>query len=342
MFSYAQPRVAAGGVGLATDDLGGMAAALVQLSPEVDDSERVDRIRLLSELASAAAAAQAQETARFAASQRAKQRAAGLPADRVGRGVAAQVALALRISPARAQKYVGWTTVLTRELPHTFAALQAGRMSEWRAMIVARETIWLSREHRAQVESELAHSLEALGDRKLEAATRTIAYRLEPEGYVARARVAENDRYVSMRPAPDAMVRLTAWADHGGHPRRTRYRPIPRGRRAGRGEPDHDRPGDDSCDYATRSVELPGVGRRSATATTSFPSSTAGRPASTTGRATAKPAITPNKPRVDFDTSPQSRRTTRSQHHHANRALLHQPRARPTRTSRIGHCLSRG
>jgi hypothetical protein len=97
--------------------------ALAQLSAEVSDGERIDRIRLLSEIESAAAAARAQETARFAASQRAAQAATGVPADRVGRGVAGQVALALRCSPARAQRYVGWATILTSELPLTFAAL---------------------------------------------------------------------------------------------------------------------------------------------------------------------------------------------------------------------------
>ena len=70
--------------------------------------------------------------------------AVGVAADRVGRGVASQVALALRISPNRAARYVGWATILTTELPHTFGALRAGRIGEWRAVLVARETIWLS------------------------------------------------------------------------------------------------------------------------------------------------------------------------------------------------------
>ena len=161
-------------------------------------------------MVSAAQAAQAQETARFAASQRAAQAALGVPADRQGRGVAAQVGLALRVSPNRAQRYVGWATILTSELPQTFAALQAGRIGEWRALIVARETIWLSREDRAQVDTELAPRLESLGDAKLEAAAKKIAYRLDPTGFLARSRAAEKDRRVSLRPAPDCMTRLTA------------------------------------------------------------------------------------------------------------------------------------
>jgi hypothetical protein len=210
MFSSGASPADVPGAALATEQLGAMAASLAQLPAEVSDAERVDRIRLLTELESAAAAARAAETARFVASQRAGQAAAGVPAQRVGRGIASQVGLALRCSPARAQKYVGWAVVLTTELPATFAALAAGRISEWRAIIVARETIWLSREHRARVDAELAPSLESLGDRKVEAAAKTLAYRLDPHGYLARARAAENDRRVGLRPAPDCMARLTA------------------------------------------------------------------------------------------------------------------------------------
>ena len=133
-------------------------------------------------------------TADFVASQRAAQAAAGVPADRVGRGVSAQVALALRCSPHRAQRYAGWATILTTELPQTFAALERGETSEWRAMLVARETVFLSRGHRAQVDAELAPRLQTLGDRKVEAETKKLAYALDPAGYVQRARNAVNDR----------------------------------------------------------------------------------------------------------------------------------------------------
>jgi hypothetical protein len=186
-----------------------LTAAMRTLPDTTDDSERIERIRLLEELKSAAAAVQAEQTAKFVASQRTEQSAAGIPADRVGRGIAAQVALARRISPWLAQRYVGWTTVLTRELPGTFSTLKAGRTTEWRAMLVARETLWLSRADRAEVDADLGPRLESLGDRRVEAEAKKLAYRLDPEGYVARVRGAEKDRWVGLRPAPDVMCRLT-------------------------------------------------------------------------------------------------------------------------------------
>ena len=131
-------------------------ARLAALDQGVDDAVRIDRIRLLEQLRGAVAAAQARESAAFAASQRAAQRAVGVPAGRVGRGIAAQLGLARRVSPFQAARYLGWAAVLTSELPATFTALQAGAVGEWPAMVVARETAWLSRDHRTRVDAELA------------------------------------------------------------------------------------------------------------------------------------------------------------------------------------------
>jgi hypothetical protein len=147
--------------------------------PDVDDAVRIDRIRLLEDVRSAAAAAQAAETTAFAASQRAALTAAGVGTDKIGRG-------------------------------HTFRALSDGRVSEWRAMLVARETAWLSRDHRARADRKLSPRLEHLGDRQVEAETKTLAYRLDPEGAAAKARGADADRRVGLRPAPETMARLTA------------------------------------------------------------------------------------------------------------------------------------
>lgn len=191
-------------------NLAGVIDTLTHLDADVDDATRIDRIRDLEELKAAAAAAQARETASFAASQRAAQAEAGLGAGEIGRGIASQVALARRISPAAAARYVGWATILTTELPATFRELSVGRTSEWRAMVIAKESVFLSREHRAELDSELAPQLAVLGDKRTEAEARRIGYRLDPDGFVARARNAVADRHVSLRPAPDAMARLSA------------------------------------------------------------------------------------------------------------------------------------
>jgi hypothetical protein len=176
----------------------------------VADGERIDRIRALEELRSAVAAAQARETAAFAASQRAALAAAGAKEAEVARSVAGQLGLARRLSPYHARRYAGWASILTTELPQTFAALRAGRVSEWRCLLVARETAWLSCEQRAVVDAALAPRLDQLGDRRVEAEAGKLAYRLDPAGALARERGAEADRRVTIRPAPETMARLSA------------------------------------------------------------------------------------------------------------------------------------
>ena len=77
-------------------------------------------------------------------------------------------------------------------------------------MLVARETACLSAEHRAAVDAEVGDRLVGWGDRQVEAETRRVAYRLDPYAVTARARRAESERRVSLRPAPDTMAKLSA------------------------------------------------------------------------------------------------------------------------------------
>ncbi len=187
--------------------------SLVDLdAADVSDAERIDQIRALEELKSAAAAAQARITVAFVRSQQQAQRDAGVPQRKTGQGVAAQVALARRDSPVRGARHLGLARALVEEMPHTLAALERGQVSEWRATLVVRETACLSRHDRTAVDAELAArpgGLAGLGDRAAAAETRRIAYRLDPHAVTDRARRAETERRVTIRPAPDTMTVVT-------------------------------------------------------------------------------------------------------------------------------------
>ena len=127
--------------------------------------------------------------------------------------MAAQVALARRESHHRGQRHLALAKVVATELPHTWRAWRAGRITEWKATLIARETACLTRHDRAAVDGAVAgdtHHLERMGDRELVGACQKEAYRLDPESHVARRRQAEADRHVSLRPAPDAMTWLSA------------------------------------------------------------------------------------------------------------------------------------
>ncbi len=175
------------------------------------DHERIELIAALERLKGAAAAAQARVTVAFDASQRARQSARGLPASEQGRGIASQVALARRDSPVRGGRHLGLARALVAEMPHTLRELTAGRISEWRATVLVRETAVLSAEHRERVDAELADRLARLGDRGVEREARKLAYRLDPGAVMKRVRGAEADRRVSIRPAPDTMSLVTGF-----------------------------------------------------------------------------------------------------------------------------------
>ena len=170
-----------------------------------DDADRVALLRSLEELKCAAEAAQARVAAAMAhdAEQTRESTAA----------VAAKVAVARRVSPHRGRRLLALATVLHRETPHTAAAFDAGKLSEYRVSLLLRETAMLDLEHRQQIDAELAGNpaaLEAMGDRELAARAASRAAALDPAAVTQRRRRAEADRCVTLRPAPDTMTYLTA------------------------------------------------------------------------------------------------------------------------------------
>jgi Domain of unknown function (DUF222) len=186
---------------------------LAVVDPAADESALVERIAELERVKSAAAAGQARAAAALDAARRAAEAAAGVPAAQRGRGVAGEIALARRDSPARGNRHLGFAKALVGEMPHTLAALESGVLSEWRATLIVRESACLDVEDRRVLDAELCADpadLEGMGDARVAAAAKAIAYRLDPHAVVERAAKAEKERTVTIRPAPDTMTYLTA------------------------------------------------------------------------------------------------------------------------------------
>lgn len=173
----------------------------------------VERIAELERVKAGAAAEQARATVQLDRVRREDEAANGVPRRRQGAGVAAEVALARQDSPARGGRHLGFAKALVNEMPHTLAALECGALSEWRATILVRETAYLAVEDRQKIDVEMCADqsrLRGLGDARLTADAKRLAYRLDAEAVVRRARRAENERRVSIRPAPDTMTYVTA------------------------------------------------------------------------------------------------------------------------------------
>lgn len=190
-----------------------MFESLSSVDDTADEAQLIEAISQLERVKAAAAARQARLTAAFDAARRSAEASRGVPAERRGRGIGSEVALARRDSPARGGRHVGFAKALVHEMPYTLAALEAGALDEWRATIVVRESACLDVDDRGRLDAELCSdmaALEGLGNRMLAAAAKSIAYRLDPHAVVDRAAKASADRTVTIRPAPDTMTYVTA------------------------------------------------------------------------------------------------------------------------------------
>lgn len=178
-----------------------------------DNRSRLELVTALEELKCAAEGLQAEVAVDVDVSTREVESERGVPPERQGRGVAAELALARRESHHRGRQHLALAKVLHTELPFTREALRAGRITGWRATIIARETACLSRDDRIEIDRRVAgnaHELERKGDREVGDAVRRLAYELDAQSWVTRRRIAESERRVSLRPAPDVMSRLSA------------------------------------------------------------------------------------------------------------------------------------
>ena len=188
-----------------------LSAALTGTSG-LDDAGRVDSIRALEQLGCVVTAAQARLASELDESRREAEAAAGVPAAQRGRGVAAEVAQARRESLHRGQRHLGLAKAML-ELPRTGQAWREGRITEWKATLITRETACLTREQRSDVDAVLGcdlDRLEAMGVRELVSAVQAEACRIDPAAVVARRRHAEAEARVTLRAAPDTMTWLTA------------------------------------------------------------------------------------------------------------------------------------
>src|SRR3954470_21743356 len=177
-----------------------------------DGNALIERIAELERVKSAAAAEQARAAVALYELRRADESAAAVPKARQCRGVASEVALARRDSPARGGRHLGFAKALVFEMPHTLAALECGALSEWRATLIVKQSACLTVEDRRTLDAEMCadvSKLHGMGDARITANAKAIAYRLDPQSVVDRAAKAESDRTVTIRPAPDTMTYVT-------------------------------------------------------------------------------------------------------------------------------------
>ncbi|WP_245541495.1 HNH endonuclease [Smaragdicoccus niigatensis] len=179
----------------------------------MDNATRVDRVAQMEELKAQICAAQAIDTADLYRAVRTEHAAMGLPKDKHGVGVAAQVALARRESPTAGQAHLTLARAPMTEMPNALARMQDGVLSEYRAQIIRRGISHLDAIDRQAVDTTLcseASRFAGWSDNRFETETRKAADLLDVEARLRRNKLAETQRRVTVRTAADGMAYLTA------------------------------------------------------------------------------------------------------------------------------------
>ncbi|MFD2792502.1 DUF222 domain-containing protein [Promicromonospora vindobonensis] len=189
-------------------DTDGPAAKQVQ-------AEWVDLLGELEAVKNTVAAAQGRLAVALEEATRADEAVQGIRVERRGRGVSNQVGAAMQVSPHAGAAFLGTARAWVTQMPHTFDALRTGVLSSWRATLMVRETSHLTPEHRARIDEEICGpaglaELARLGTKRLVARVKALAAQLDVHACVKRNVKAVAERRVSVRPAPDLMVYLTA------------------------------------------------------------------------------------------------------------------------------------
>ncbi len=163
-----------------------------------------------------AAWAQAREfaaIAQIAARSAARNEKAGLGEDgrpaAVTPDAAAQVGLALALSPGTAEWWTGQAVTLTWRLPATGAALAAGEIDAYRARLIIEATSLLEEDTARRVEDDVLPGAGELTYAQLRAALRKAVIVADPEGAEDRRRAAERRARVSLYPDDDGTATLT-------------------------------------------------------------------------------------------------------------------------------------
>ena len=178
-------------------------------------AEWVDLLGELEAVKNAVTATQARLAVALEEATRADEARQGIRAERRGRGVPNQVGAAMQASPHTGASFLGTARVWVTQMPFTFDALRTGVLSSWRATLMVRETSHLSVEDRVRIDEEICGpaglaELSRLGTKRLVARVKELASQLDVHACVKRNAKAVSERCVSVRPAPDLMVYLTA------------------------------------------------------------------------------------------------------------------------------------
>src|SRR5690625_4472720 len=177
----------------------------------------IDQRQALQQAQRVRAAVHAEVTNACVAQRQAAEADARIPTSLQLKGLEAEVGLARGESPFVGAALTHTATALCTVLPNTMAALAEGRVSEYHARIVAEQTNHLTDAHRREIDAAIRDRLGKASSSQLRKLVQGHAYRLEPEAAAQRAAQNAARCGVSLDPADDGKVYVTAeLATHQG------------------------------------------------------------------------------------------------------------------------------
>src|SRR5690625_5019191 len=207
------PAASIGGmdtVAMVEDTMQEVESFLASLPSGHSEADKIDQLQALERAKRALAAVQAEVTNAFVAQRQAAETDARIPTSLQLKGIEAEVGLARGESPYVGAALTHTATALCTVLPHTMAALAAGRVSEYHTRIVAEQTNHLTDSHRREIDAAIRNRLGKASSAQLRKLVQGHAYRLEPEAAAQRAAQNQDRRGVSLDPAGDGKVYVTA------------------------------------------------------------------------------------------------------------------------------------
>lgn len=187
--------------------------AISAVSPATGEPELIDQIQQIEALQNSLAALQSECIRTFARAHVSRRIEGGATdPDTLERSVAAQIALACRVSPTEGRRRIRTARDLHAGLDRLRELFVTGELSRDKVTAVASEASDLDAVQRTTLDRRLAaHDLPRLGLGRLRDLTRRLVAEIAPETFRARVGHARAQRRVSLRPAPDAMTYLTAY-----------------------------------------------------------------------------------------------------------------------------------
>ncbi len=179
-------------------------------APSVGVDSLLASIEVTEQILSLAGATQMSASVAFRAARIDQQRADGVPRKDLGKGVAEEIALVRRASPARTRNHLALERVVVESMPRTLDLLARGEICAWACDEVAKAVICLEDEDRARVDRDISAQLPEVSPTRAGVLARARADELDQAAALARNEREVADRHVSIRPASGSTVRLSA------------------------------------------------------------------------------------------------------------------------------------